>query len=102
MAFATVLVLALLTSAIVSLGLFSSVSANQQGNLPQLSMPIEHVDYTITEINRTLWAKIGGNYPIYLNNQTGYVFGVDLPIVYPMPPNSTNIHVFLGKRVELV
>ena len=54
-------------------------------------MPIEHVNYTITSVNGTLWAKIDGEYPIYIQNQ----FNGDMPMVYPMPPGTTNIHVWL-------
>jgi hypothetical protein len=91
-AFATVLVLVLLTSAAASLGLVSFGSANPDGSVLQLSMPVEHINYTVTEVNGTLWAKIDGNYPIRLLNQA---YCSALPMVYPMPPNSTNIHVFL-------
>jgi len=53
-------------------------------------MPIEHINYTITAINNKLWAKIDGNYPIYANQTNN-----PLPIVYPMPPNATNIHLYI-------
>lgn len=54
-----------------------------------LSMPVEHVNYTITWVNGSLWAKIDGNYPIYNSG-----FDV-LPIVYPTPPGTTNISLKL-------
>ncbi len=55
-------------------------------------MPIEHINYTIVNVNGTLWAKIDGEYPIYIQNQ----FGGDIPMVYPMPPETTNIFVWLN------
>jgi hypothetical protein len=45
-----------------------------------------------------LWAKIDGNYPIYIQNQSDCAFSDELPMVYPMPPGTTNIHVTLGDR----
>lgn len=62
---------------------------------PSLSMPVEHVNYTITEVDGVLWAKIDGNYPIY---NSGYDI---LPLVYPTPPETTNISVrFNGALVS--
>jgi hypothetical protein len=79
-------------------GFVGFVSANPDGTFPQLSMPIEHVNYTITNINGSMWAKIDGNYPISILTEQGCVFSGDLPMVYPMPPGATNIHVWLGDR----
>jgi hypothetical protein len=97
-ALAVIFVLVLLASAAAGLPLVPSTSANPDGSFPTLSMPIEHVNYTITSINGTLWAIIDGNYPIYLQNQSDCAFNGDLPMVYPMPPGSTDIHVTLGDR----
>ena len=94
--FAVIIILALSASVAASLQPFPSASANPDGSFPTLSMPIEHVNYTITRINGTLWAKIDGNYPIYIQNQSD--FNGDLPMVYPMPPGTTNIHVTLADR----
>ena len=44
-------------------------TANPEGSIPNLSMPVEYINYTITSINGTLWAKIDGDYPIYLLKQ---------------------------------
>jgi hypothetical protein len=97
--FATIIIiLALFVSVAAGLQLVSFASANPDGSIPVLSMPVEYVNYTITRINGTLWAKIDGNYPIYLQNQSYCVFNGDLPMVYPMPPQTTNIHVWLGNR----
>jgi hypothetical protein len=58
-------------------------------------MPVEHVNYTITSINGTLWAKIDGYYPIYLLKQMDCSFNGELPMVYPIPPQTTNISISL-------
>jgi len=90
-----VLVLALLMALTVITGsVCSFATANPYDEPLQLSMPIEYINYTITEINGLLWAKIDGYYTISIQNSTCNV----LPMVYPMPPNSTNIHVYLGER----
>jgi hypothetical protein len=88
------IVLALLTS-VASLAPADSATVSQDEAVPLLSMPIEHINYTITEINGSLWATIDGEYPIYLINPTTCN---ELPMVYPMPPNTTNIHVYLNDR----
>jgi parallel beta-helix repeat protein len=59
-----------------------------------LAMPEEYINYTITNINGTLWAKIDGIYPMHLIS--GY--NQPLSLVYPTPPNTTNIHVILDGR----
>ena len=97
-ALALILILAILTLQLVGLSTISLVSANPDGSFPNLSMPIEHVNYTITPVNGTLWAKIDGNYPIYILKQLDCSFNGDLPMVYPMPPGTTNIHVYLGDQ----
>jgi hypothetical protein len=74
--------------------LIPSCSANFADSVPTLSMPIEHVNYTVASVKGTLWAKIDGEYPIYIQNK----FKGDLPMVYPMPPGTTNINVTLDDR----
>ena len=59
-------------------------------------MPEEQVNYTITEVNGTLWAKIDGTYPLrILTEADGAPSCVpsELPMVYPTPPDTTNMHV---------
>jgi len=56
-----------------------------------LAMPQEYINYTLTNINGGLWAKIDGVYPIHLSVEDVQ----SLPMLYPMPPNTTNIHVYL-------
>ena len=98
MALAIMCILALLISTAAIFQQAPVVSANVESSFPILSMPIEHVNYTITSFNGTLWAKIDGNYPIYIQNQSGSTFSGDLPMVYPMPPGTTNVQITLGDR----
>jgi len=62
-------------------------------SFPQLCMPVEHINYVITQKDNQLWAEIDGQYSIYTDDWRG-----DLPMVYPMPPNSTNIHIYLNSQ----
>ena len=85
------LILALLISTMMGFLYFKPVTANPERSIPNLSMPVEYVNYTITSINGTLWAKIDGYYPIYLLKQMNCSFNGEMPMVYPMPPQTTNI-----------
>jgi hypothetical protein len=89
--FSIIVLVSLLVSVFASLQLISSASANPDSSIPILSMPIEHVNYTIASVNGMLWAKIDGEYPIYIQNK----FNGNMPMVYPMPPGTTNINVTL-------
>jgi hypothetical protein len=89
-------ILALWFLAIATVHCTGFASANPTGSSPMLSMPVEHINYTITRINGTLWAKIDGNYPISIQTEPNCKFSGDLPMVYPMPPQTSNIHVWLG------
>jgi hypothetical protein len=70
-------------------------------------MPEEYINYTITRVNGTLWAKVDGTYPIHKVFGAGDVFKLDgtkymvvsdeLPLVYPTPPGTTNISVKLNE-----
>jgi hypothetical protein len=85
-------VFVLLLSAAVLPSLPSVGAASDESlGFPQLAMPVEHINYTIVSVNGTLWAEIDGEYPITIQNQ----FNGDLPMVYPMPPQTTNIYVWL-------
>lgn len=90
----------LLALIIISVLLFSAVAgvqlANSAANLlpspPLIAMPKEYINYTITSINGSLWAKIDGAYPLQI------IFGPEqvsnpLTMVYPTPPGTTNISV---------
>jgi hypothetical protein len=92
------LMVTLLISILMGSLFFEPVTANPEGSIPTLSMPVEYVNYTITSINGTLWAKIDGDYPIYLLKQMDCIFNGDLPMVYPMPPQTTNISVSLDGK----
>jgi hypothetical protein len=95
-AYIVTLILVLLASAVASLQFVGSASANPDGSAPKLAMPVEYVNYTIVRANGTLWAQIDGEYPIYMQNTAGCEFNGELPMVYPMPPGTTDIHVTLG------
>ena len=86
-----IVLVSLFVSLFASLQLIPLASANPDCSIPLLSMPIEHVNYTIASVNGMLWAKIDGEYPIYIQNN----FNGDMPMVYPMPPGTTNINVTL-------
>jgi parallel beta-helix repeat protein len=64
----------------------------QETSFVSLAMPEEFLNYTISDINGVLWAKIDGIYPIHMINGLGQ----SLSLVYPTPPNTTNIHVKLN------
>ena len=88
------LVIALMLS-VASLG--NQVDANPNlETLPVLAMPKEYIEYTITCVNGTWWARIDGMYPMHFVDNSGDVAScvpTELPMVYPTPPNSTNIHI---------
>jgi hypothetical protein len=88
---AILLILALLASTLMGTLLVKPAAANPEGSLPNLSMPVEYVNYTITSRNGALWAGIDGYYPIYVSEQPECVFSGDLPMVYPMPPNRSPV-----------
>lgn len=69
----------------------SLVDAAAADSVSLLIMPEESINYTICVLNGTLWAKIDGTYPMHL---TSDVSGA-LPMLYPIPPDTTNIHVTL-------
>jgi hypothetical protein len=80
---------------------FSSFATSDLGdsNFPLFSMPVEHVNYTIVNVNGVLWAQIDGNYPIHILNYNPDFS--QLPIVYPTPPQTTNITIKLnGNTVD--
>jgi hypothetical protein len=67
-----------------------------------LMMPEEYINYTISLVNGSLWAKVDGTYPLTifeiegqdqaLWTNTEFTFtGDTLPLVYPTPPRTTNI-----------
>lgn len=89
------LLLVLLVSSLATLASVKQASAQSSDVFPSLAMPVELVNYTITNVNGSLWATVDGDYPIYVINQSA-AFNGEIPMVYPMPPGTTNIHVYLG------
>jgi hypothetical protein len=76
-------------------GLADFATANPDAGI-LIAMPEEYVNYTITSVNGTWWAKIDGTYPLHiLTESDGAPSCVppELPMVYPTPPGTTNIHV---------
>jgi hypothetical protein len=102
----------LLAIAVISVLSFSAVAGVQRVNSevaiflpspPLIAMPEEYINYTITSINGSLWAKIDGTYPLqilfgpeqeYTWDSTSYkVVSGPLALVYPTPPGTTNVSV---------
>jgi hypothetical protein len=90
-----------LLSELAGVQLVNFTAGESEGwSLPVLAMPEEYVNYTITRVNGTFWAKIDGTYPIHLLNESDdevqCAVPSELPMVYPTPPGTTNIHVRLN------
>jgi parallel beta-helix repeat protein len=66
------------------------VPIQSQTHSMQLAMPYEILNYTITNINGTIWAKIHGTYPMHLTSEIQ-----EQSLFYPIPPNTTNIQIKL-------
>jgi len=74
-----------------------------------LTMPEEYINYTISRVNGSLWAKVDGTYPLakfgidcqdqaLSISNTWFTFtGDTLPMVYPTPPGTTNISVKMNE-----
>ena len=93
-----ILIFVLLPSAGSQLGSINLVCASSAVSFPVLAMPVEYVNYTIARVNGTLWAMVDGDFPIYVLNQSDSTFNVGLSMLYPMPPNTTDIHVFYNNQ----
>jgi hypothetical protein len=93
--FAIIFIFALVSSA-EFFHFIPNATANPNNSTPSLAMPVEYINYTISKVDGSLWAKIDGNYPIYLQNTLDCGFDGDLPMLYPMPSGTTNIHVTLN------
>lgn len=66
---------------------------------PVLAMPEEYIKYTISRVNGTWLAEIDGTYPLYFLEASGDVASCipsELPMVYPTPPNTTNIKIWIN------
>jgi hypothetical protein len=92
---AATLIMVLLLSA--AAGLANVATANPDNyTLPIITMPEEQVSYIITRVNGTLWAKIDGTYPLRILTEADGAPSCapsELPMVYPTPPGTTNMHV---------
>ena len=98
----------LLATTILSMLLFSAVAAVQPVNSEEanllssptlIAMPEEYINYTITSVNGSLWAKIDGTYPLHIQfgPEQEYMWDAALPLVYPTPPDTTNIIVKMNE-----
>jgi hypothetical protein len=60
-------------------------------------MPVEYVNYTISEADGGLWATVDGTFPMLIPSDW---VGQELPMLYPTPPGVTDISVELnGQQV---
>jgi|WetSurMetagenome_2_1015567.scaffolds.fasta_scaffold291055_1 hypothetical protein len=99
--FVMILFLVLSTAALGNVHLTSFAFADSEEGIPILAMPVEYVNYTIVSVDGSLWAKIDGYYPIYMISGASSVPAGSLQMVYPMPPQTTNISVvFNGQEVS--
>jgi hypothetical protein len=98
---ASALLAVLLLSPVIGVQLVNLAAANPDLSNLILAMPEEYINYTITCVNGTLWAKIDGTYPIYLLSESegdSQCVPLDeLPMVYPTPPDTINIHVKMNE-----
>ncbi|MCW4022874.1 MAG: hypothetical protein NWF02_06935 [Candidatus Bathyarchaeota archaeon] len=74
-----------------------------------LEMPEEYINYTISQVNGSLWAKVDGTYPLnkinigtqshsMLTNQTlPTLTGEMLSMMYPTPPSTKNISIKISE-----
>lgn len=67
--------------------------AEAQESISFVSMPVEYVNYTVSTINRTLWATVDGTFPMQIAQAQ---VGQELPMVYPTPLGVTNISLKLN------
>ncbi len=82
---------------------FVRVATANPAPVYSLQMPEEYINYTVSRVNGSLWAKVDGIYPIekftiecqdqsLWTDNMGFTFSGDtLPMVYPTPPGTTNI-----------
>jgi len=85
-AIATTFLSMLLLSAVATFQLVNSEVANSLPNAILSTMPEEFINYTITTVKGSLWAKIDGTYPIHV-----LLSPEPLLLVYPTPPGTINI-----------
>ena len=69
-------------------------------NMTVITMREEFINYTITTVNGSLWAKIDGTYPLHVVFSSG-----PLLLFYPTPPGTINISLktlYSGQKLELL
>jgi hypothetical protein len=81
-----VTVVSVLLLAAATVQLVNRDETNPPSSSPLITMPEEYINYTITTINGSLWAKIDGTYPLHVIG-----WSEPLLLVYPTPPGTTNI-----------
>ena len=92
---AAAFIFALLFSTVAGLADFATANPDAD-TLPIIAMPEEYINYTITCVNGVWWAKIDGAYPLHIITESDgspSCIPDELPMVYPTPPDTTNIHV---------
>ena len=104
---ASALVAVLLFSPAVGIRFVNLAAASFVSTYPLVAMPEEYINYTISRVNGSLWAKVDGTYPLHKIFGAGDVFELDgveysvlsdeLPLVYPTPPGATNISVKMNE-----
>jgi hypothetical protein len=88
-------VLVLFFSALAG-SLFVNLAAANPDTPTLIAMPEEQINYTITTVNGTLWAKIDGTYPLQILTEKDGApscLPPELSMVYPTPPGTNNIHL---------
>lgn len=98
---AAAFILLLLFSVLAGMQFVNLAAANADPSNLIIAMPEEYINYTITNVNGSLWAKIDGTYPLYLlieSDGVSHCVPLDeLPMVYPTPPGTTNIHLKMNE-----
>lgn len=85
-AIATTFLSILLLSAVATFQFVNSEEANSLPSSSLITMPEEFINYTITTVNGSLWAKIDAAYPIQV-----LLSPESLLLFYPTPPGTINI-----------
>lgn len=65
----------------------------------QIAMPIEYINYTVSQVNGSFWASVEGVYPMQV---TQAMVGQELQMVYPTPPGTIDVSLELdGQAIAL-
>jgi len=103
----TAFIAGFLVSALVGVKIVILAETNLVQAPPLVAMPEEYINYTITRVNGSLWASVDGKYPLHkifgardifeLDGLEYAVLSDELPMVYPTPPETTNISVKMNE-----